>query len=71
MPTITKNKKVSDMTAGELKALIRDTINELLDPDYGLELRPEAEEELRKSIQQKKRGEGFSLEEVKKQLGLK
>ncbi len=71
MPTITENKKVSDMTAGELKALIKDTINELLDPDYGLELRPEVEAELRESIQQKKRGGGFSLEEVKKQLGLK
>ena len=71
MPTVTENKKVSDMTAGELKTLIRDTINELLDPDYGLELMPEVEEELRESMQQKERGEGFSLEEVKKQLGLK
>lgn len=32
MPTITENKKVSDMTAGELKELIRDTFNELIDP---------------------------------------
>lgn len=71
MPTITENKKVSDMTAGELKELIRDTFNELIDPDYGLELRPEVEESLRESIKQKERGEGSSLEEVKKQLGLK
>ena len=31
MPAITENKKVSDMTAGELKALIKDTINKLLE----------------------------------------
>lgn len=64
------NKKVSDMTIGELKALIRETIYELLDPDYGLELRPEFENELRESIKQKERGEGFSFEEVKRLLGL-
>ncbi len=71
MPTVTKNKKVSDMTVGELQVLIRDTIFDLIDPDYGLELRPEIEEELKESIKQKERGEGIPLEEVKKQLGLK
>lgn len=68
MPTITENKKVSDMTAGELKELIRDIINELLDPDYGLELRPEVEEELRKSVESKER---IPIEKVAKDLGLK
>jgi hypothetical protein len=38
MPTFTEDKKISDMTVGELKAIIRDTIYELIDPDYGLEL---------------------------------
>ncbi|MEE8329210.1 MAG: hypothetical protein V3R54_04700 [Thermodesulfovibrionia bacterium] len=71
MPTVTKNKKVSDMTVGELQVLIRDTIFDLIDPDYGLELRPEIMEELRESIKQRERGEGVPLEEVKKQLGLK
>jgi ABC-type glutathione transport system ATPase component len=70
MGTIVKDKKVSDMTAGELQDLIRKTIYETLDPDYGLELRPEVEEELRESIRQKERGEGIPLEDVKKQLGL-
>lgn len=70
MPTVTEDKKVSDMTIGELKALIRDAINELIDPDYGLELRPEIEESLKESIKQKERGEGIPLEEVKKKLGL-
>lgn len=70
MGTGVKEKKVSDMTAGELQDIIRKTIYEVLDPDYGLELRPEVEEDLRESIRQKERGEGIPLEEVKKQLGL-
>ncbi|MEK6679987.1 MAG: hypothetical protein AABY39_11280 [Nitrospirota bacterium] len=71
MPATLEDKKVSDMTVGELKSLIRDAINELIDPDYGLELRPEVEESLRESMKQMERGEGIPLEEVKKQLGLK
>lgn len=71
MPTGVKDKKVSDMTVKELKALIKDTVQEVIDPDYGLELRPEVEESLRESMKQKERGEGVSLEEVKKRLGLK
>ncbi len=55
------------MTARELKSLIRDTIHELIDPDYGLELRPEIEEELRKSIKSKKR---TTAEKVASELGL-
>ena len=70
MDTSTKEKKITDMTFGELQELIRKTIYETLDSDYGLELRPEIEEELRESIKQKERGEGIPLEEVKKQLGL-
>jgi hypothetical protein len=70
METALKEKKVSDMTVGELQDLIRKTIHEMLDPDYGLELRPEIEEELKDSMRQKERGEGLSLEEAKKQLGL-
>ncbi len=71
MSTATKQKKVADMTADELRGLIRETMLEFVDPDYGLELRPEVEEELRESMKSKERGEGVPLEEVKKQLGLK
>ena len=39
MSTAVNKKKVSDLTVGELKSLIRDTIHEVIDPDYGLELR--------------------------------
>jgi hypothetical protein len=70
MGTGLKEKKVGDMTVGELQDLIRKTIHEMLDPDYGLELRPEIEEDLRESMKQKERGEGIPLEEARKRLGL-
>ncbi|MFV1977386.1 MAG: hypothetical protein ACC651_16710 [Candidatus Scalindua sp.] len=70
MSTITKDKKLSDMTAGELQELIRDTVLELIDPDYGLELRPEVEEELRESVKEKAEGNGITLVQAKKQLGI-
>jgi hypothetical protein len=68
MPIATGDKKVSDMTVKELKALIRDTIHELIDPDYGLELRPEVEHELRESLKSKER---IPAEKVAEKLGLK
>jgi hypothetical protein len=64
----TIDKKVSDMTVRELKKLIKDTVLEVIDPDYGLELRPEVEAELRESMKQK--GKGIPLETVVKELGL-
>jgi len=70
MDTSTKKKKVSDMTAEDLELLIRKTIHEVLDPDYGLELRPETEKDLEESLKQKERSEGIPLKKVKKQLGL-
>ena len=58
----TQNKKISDMTVRELKKLIKDTVLEVIDPDYGLELRPEVEKELRESM--KRKGKGILLETV-------
>ena len=68
MATVTKEKKVGDMTVKELKALIRDSIHEVIDPDYGLELKPEVEESLKKSLKSKKRTD---VEKVAGELGLK
>lgn len=70
MPAVKEDKRISDMTVGELKDLIRDTVLEVVDPDYGLELRPEFEAELRQSLKSKQEGKGVPLEAVKKQLGL-
>mgnify|MGYP001565303355 FL=1 len=71
MRSLTKNIKVINMSADELKTLIKDVIYEVMDPDYGLELRGEVEKSLKESIRQKERGEGLPLKEVKKSLGLK
>ena len=68
MPTTVKNKRVSDMTVGELKTLIKDTIHEVIDPDYGLELKPEVEKALNKSLKSKRR---TPVEKVAEDLGLK
>ncbi len=62
------NKKVSTMTVKELKKLIKDTVLEVIDPDYGLELRPEVEKELQESMKSKER---IPVESVAKELGLK
>lgn len=70
MPTTIEDKKVTELTVSDLKTLIRDVLSEIVDPDYGFELRPEVEKELRESLKQKERGEGVPLQEVKKRLGL-
>lgn len=70
MSTISKDTKVSDMTVDELKDIIKDVIYELIDPDYGLELRPEVKKSLEESVEQKNRGEGLELKDVKMKLGL-
>lgn len=64
----TIDKKVSDMTVRELKRLIKDTVLEVIDPDYGLELRPEVEKELQESMKSKER---IPVKDVAKELGLK
>ena len=64
----TVDKKVGDMTVGELKELIKDIVQEVIDPDYGFELRPEVEAELRESLKRKEKG--IPLEAVVKELGL-
>ncbi|MEK6560043.1 MAG: hypothetical protein AABZ43_07855 [Planctomycetota bacterium] len=61
----TLEKKVGNMTVRELKKLIKDTVFEVMDPDYGLELRPEVEKELRESLKQKENG--IPLEMVAKE----
>ncbi|HDG97887.1 MAG TPA: hypothetical protein ENG73_06930 [Desulfobacterales bacterium] len=38
--------KVGDLSVEELKALIKEVLLEVMDPDYGLELRPEVEKAL-------------------------
>jgi hypothetical protein len=64
--------KVADLSIDELKELIGKTIEEkfreLLDPDYGLELREDFIKFLERSMVSEKR---IPYDEVKKKLGLK
>ncbi|MBC7099395.1 hypothetical protein H5T52_09810 [Candidatus Bipolaricaulota bacterium] len=68
--------EVKDLSKEELKALIREAVEEVLvellgDPDEGLELRPEIRERLKHSLERIQGGEkGISAEEVAKQAGL-
>jgi len=55
------------MTGKELKTLIKDTVLELIDPDYELELKPDIEEELYESMRSTRR---ITAEEVAKELGI-
>lgn len=70
MAASVRDKKVSDITVGELQDIIRATIQEAVDPDYGLELRDEFVAEILEAKKSIERGEGIPLEDVKKQLGL-
>ncbi len=68
--------KVSDLTVEELRTIVQETVREtlleILDPDYGLEVREELLEELRESMERVKKGEEplISAEEVVRRLGL-
>ena len=63
--------KVADLTTDEFKELISKTIEEkfreLIDPDFGLELREDFIQALEASIASKER---TPFEDVKKKLGL-
>ncbi len=77
---VTDNTKLNDLTVGELKTLIREIVEEVIqdavfqleqqlpDPDEGLEFKPEIAERLQKFIQEKPRG--IPAEQVMKELGL-
>jgi len=68
--SIASDKKVGDITVRELRELVREIVAEIVDPDYGLELRDEVIEALRESWEQKRRGEGIPLEKAKNKLGV-
>ena len=69
--------QVKDMTTDDLKALIRETVAEILeeyldDPDRGLEIRAEVKQRLIESRQRRQAGvRGIPAEEVAKKLGFK
>jgi hypothetical protein len=68
--------QIKDLTIAEFKALIRETVLEVLsthldDPDEGLELRPEVQQQLLASRQRRAAGErGISAETVAQKFGM-
>ena len=68
MLTITDDQKISNLTVGQLKSLVQEAFLELIDPDYGLELRPEIEASLKESRESNIR---IPVEKVAEELGLK
>ena len=66
MPSVKEDRKISEMTVGELKSVIRETVMEMLDPDYGLELREDFISKLESSISSPER---IPFHTVKKKLG--
>ena len=60
-------KKVGDMSVDELREVIKETFQEMIDPDYGLEITPEVKKQLNESLQSEER---ISMEKAAKQIGL-
>ena len=67
--------KVNELTIEQLKALIEEAVEEKLqemlgDPDFGLELKDEVKERLRRSLAAAERQKGIPLARVVKETGL-
>lgn len=65
-----KIDKLADLTIDQLKALVREAVEEVLldtsDPDAGLELKPEFRERLRRSVAAESDGDVAPLEDVER-----
>lgn len=66
MLIVSEDKRIADLTVGEFRTLIRETICEIIDPDHGLELRPEVEADLKASLESEQR---IPVEEVANRVG--
>lgn len=62
--------KVVEISEEKLRKIIRETLEEFFDPDYGLSLRKEFVELLKRSKEEESREELISLEEIKKELNI-
>ncbi|KJR42349.1 hypothetical protein MCHI_001760 [Candidatus Magnetoovum chiemensis] len=65
---LAEDRKVCEMTIGELRELIFDVVNEAVDPDYGLEMKDEFAKGLDESLDSTKR---IPVEVVAEKLGFK
>ncbi len=58
------------MTVKELRDLIKDVVEEVIDPDFGCELRDDFIDSLKEAEDDIKAGKVYTLDEVKAELGL-
>lgn len=67
-----KIDKLADLTIDQLKALVREAVEEVLldtsDPDAGLELKPEFQERLRRSMGAERDGDVAPLEWLRRNV---
>lgn len=54
----------------KLKRIIREVMEEFFDPDYGLEIKEEFVEYLKKSKEEELKGDTVTLDSIKKELNL-
>ena len=58
--------RVIEIPEEKLRKIIRETLEEFFDPDYGMSIRKEFVELLKKSKEEEEKGDIISLDEIKK-----
>ncbi|MCX8027025.1 MAG: hypothetical protein N3A62_04105 [Thermodesulfovibrionales bacterium] len=66
-----ENKKVSDLTVKEFKELLSASIKDLIDDDYGYEMREQVIREIQQASNEIKKGNSITLEEVAEKYGIR
>ncbi len=56
------------LTEKKLKKIMKEVLEEYFDPDYGLEVREEFHQVLKKSKEEEENGDLFSIEDMKKEI---
>ena len=62
--------RVIEIPEEKLRKIIRETLEEFFDPDYGMSFREEFVNLIKKSKEEEERGETISLEKIKKELNI-
>ncbi len=61
-------KEDSVLSEKKLKKIMKEVLDEYFDPDYGMKIKKEFSEILKKSKSEEERGELFPLEDIKKEI---
>ncbi|GEM_PF-6477146 len=66
-----RKKDATIFSEKELKRVIKEAMDEYFDPEYSFQFKKDFVKLLKKSKEEQERGELFSLDEIKKEVGLK